>query len=232
MKKLIAIMLVAVLALSMVACGGSASSTPASEAVSNVAEAGASVGVCIYKFDDNFMTLYRNALEADLKAMRPDESIPAWCFRFLQDLPNVGMILSGMSNLSQMEDNLKTFSSAAPLSGEEADLLQKIAEKLKNAIPCTACRYCCDGCPMGLDIPLLLSIYNDLRYEASAIASMRVEALPAEKQPSACVGCGQCSAICPQNIDIPAALSDLTARLSSLPSWESICRARAAAQSD
>ena len=167
-----------------------------------------------------------------LKALRPDESIPAWCFRFLQDLPNVGMILSGMSNLSQMEDNLKTFSAAAPLSDEEADLLQKIAEKLKNAIPCTACRYCCDGCPMGLDIPLLLSIYNDLRYEASAIASMRVEALPAEKQPSACVGCGQCSAICPQNIDIPAALSDLTARLSSLPSWESICRARAAAQAD
>ena len=75
MKKLIAIMLVAVLALSMVACGGSASSTPASEAastseaVSDVAEAGASIGVCIYKFDDNFMTLYRNALEANLKEM-------------------------------------------------------------------------------------------------------------------------------------------------------------------
>ena len=106
-----------------------------------------------------------------------------------------------------------------------------IAEKLKSGVPCTACRYCCDGCPAGLDIPSLLSVYNDLRYESSIIASMRVEALPEEKRPSACIGCGQCSAICPQNIDIPAVLADFSQRLASLPSWESVCRARAAAQS-
>ena len=164
---------------------------------------------------------------AALKAKRPEESVPAWCFRFLQELPNVTMILSGMSNLAQMEDNLKTFSAPAPLSAEEQALLQTIAEKLKNAVPCTACRYCCDGCPAKLDIPLLLSIYNDLRCDAggSVIATMRVEAL--EHQPAECVNCGQCTAACPQNIDVPAALADLAGRIAALPSWGEICRQRA-----
>ena len=164
---------------------------------------------------------------AALKAKRPEESVPAWCFRFLQELPNVTMILSGMSNLAQMEDNLKTFSASAPLSAEEQALLQTIAEKLKNAVPCTACRYCCDGCPAKLDIPLLLSIYNDLRCDAggSVIATMRVEAL--EHQPAECVNCGQCTAACPQNIDVPAALADLAGRIAALPSWGEICRQRA-----
>ena len=164
---------------------------------------------------------------AALKAKRPEESVPAWCFRFLQELPNVTMILSGMSNLAQMEDNLKTFSAPAPLSAEEQALLQTIAEKLKNAVPCTACRYCCDGCPAKLDIPLLLSIYNDLRCDAggSVIATMRVEAL--EHQPAECVNCGQCTAACPQNIDVPAALADLAGRIVALPSWGEICRQRA-----
>ena len=164
---------------------------------------------------------------AALKAKRPEESVPAWCFRFLQELPNVTMILSGMSNLAQMEDNLKTFSAPAPLSAEEQALLQTIAEKLKNAVPCTACRYCCDGCPAKLDIPLLLSIYNDLRCDAggSVIATMRVEAL--EHQPAECVNCGQCTAACPQNIDVPAALADLSSRIAALPSWGEICRQRA-----
>ena len=164
---------------------------------------------------------------AALKAKRPEESVPAWCFRFLQELPNVTMILSGMSNLAQMEDNLKTFSAPAPLSAEEQALLQAIAEKLKNAVPCTACRYCCDGCPAKLDIPLLLSIYNDLRCDAggSVIATMRVEAL--EHQPAECVNCGQCTAACPQNIDVPAALADLAGRIAALPSWGEICRQRA-----
>ncbi|MBQ2739427.1 MAG: aldo/keto reductase [Oscillibacter sp.] len=172
-----------------------------------------------------------DAYTAKLKALRPEESIPAWCFRFLQSLPNITMILSGMSNLEQMQDNLKTFREEKPTTAEETALLLEIAEELKNAVPCTACRYCCDGCPAGLDIPALLSLYNDLRYQSSVIASMRVEALPVEKRPSACVGCGQCSAICPQQIDIPAALSDFTARFAALPSWAEICRQRAAAQS-
>jgi predicted aldo/keto reductase-like oxidoreductase len=102
------------------------------------------------------------------------------------------MVLSGMSNMEQMVDNVKTFDAPKPLTESENALLMDIAEALKNAVPCTACRYCCDGCPMGLDIPALLAIYNDLKVTPSFLLGMRVEALPPEKRPDACIGCGAC----------------------------------------
>ena len=169
------------------------------------------------------------AVEAQLKALRPDESIPAWCFRWLQGIEGVTMVLSGMSNMEQMMDNVKTFEAPKPLTAEENALLMDIAEQLKNAVPCTACRYCCDGCPMGLDIPALLAIYNDLKVTPTFLLGMRVEALPPEKRPDACIGCGACMSICPQNINIPEALADMAEILKGLPSWEAICREREAA---
>lgn len=105
--------------------------------------------------------------EQKLKALRPEESIAAWGFRWLQALPNVVMILSGMSNMKQMTDNVKTFSESRPLSQEEIELLLSIAEGMKDSLPCTACRYCCDSCPQGLDIPSLLNIYNQLLLSCS-----------------------------------------------------------------
>lgn len=87
--------------------------------------------------------------EAALRALRPDEGIPAWGFRFLQDVPGVTVILSGMSNLAQMKDNLATFAERKPLSDAEKAALMTIAEGMKNAVPCTGCRYCADHCPMG-----------------------------------------------------------------------------------
>ena len=165
-----------------------------------------------------------------LRAARPDESTVAWCFRFLQGLPNVKMILSGMSNEQQMTDNIATFETAKPTTPEETALLLEIAEELKGAIPCTACRYCCDGCPMGLDIPFLLSVYNDLRYSPVVNTTMRVETLPAEKKPSACIGCGKCTQICPQKIDIPGAMKGFTELLEKAPKWAEICRQREANQ--
>ena len=83
---------------------------------------------------------------------------------------------------------------------------------------------------MGLDIPTLLGIYNDVRFVPSFNASMRVEAMPEDKRPAACVGCGACAAICPQKIDIPAAMRDFADKLSTMPSWAEISRQRAAAQ--
>jgi len=163
---------------------------------------------------------------ARLKAMRPQESIAAWGFRFLQNVPGVTMILSGMSNMAQMEDNLKTFSEKKPLTEEETNALLEIAESLKDSVPCTSCRYCTEHCPMGLDIPLLLSVYNDLRFAPGVGVAMRLEMLPAEKQPSACLACGACAAICPQKIDIPGALADLAKKLEGIPKWADICRAR------
>lgn len=167
--------------------------------------------------------------EARLKAADPEETVPGWAFRFLQELPDVTMILSGMSNLQQMKDNIQTFETHHPLKSEERELLLDIAEGMKDSVPCTGCRYCTAGCPMELDIPMLLSAYNEVRFSPQMNTAIRIEALPEEKRPSACLGCGACSAICPQRIDIPAALSDLTEQLKKLPSWAEICRQREAA---
>lgn len=167
--------------------------------------------------------------EKKLKAKRPNESIAAWSFRFLQDVPGVTVILSGMSDMQQMEDNVKTFTEDKPLDSSEWKLILDIAEGMKNSVPCTACRYCCDGCPMQLDIPKLLSEYNQLRFSADLGVGMRMDAVAEDKRPEACIGCGACSAVCPQKIDIPAAMKDFAEKLSALPSWAEICKQREAA---
>lgn len=168
--------------------------------------------------------------EAKLKEIRPDASTASWGFRFLQELPNVTMVLSGMSNMDQMVDNVHTFSEYKPLSEAEVQLLLDIAECLKDSIPCTACRYCCDGCPMGLDIPMLIATYNEIRVAAVTNPIMRIEGLAENKQPSACIGCGKCTKVCPQNINIPQVLKDFVKAMEKIPSWAEICRQREAAQ--
>ena len=162
-----------------------------------------------------------------LAAIRPDESAAAWAFRWLTSLPNVKMILSGMSNLPQMEDNVKTFSTDKPLNDNEIQMLFDIAEKMKDSVPCTTCRYCCDGCPMQLDIPMLMQSYNDLHFATSLTPVMQIEALPEEKRPSACIACGACASACPQKIDIPDIMAKLSDLYSKQPSWASMCKERA-----
>lgn len=164
--------------------------------------------------------------EAKLKKQRAEDSIASWSFRFLLRLPNVKMILSGMSSMEQMMDNVKTFSKDKPLTAEEMALLLDIAESMKNSVPCTGCRYCCDGCPMVLDIPALLSAYNEIRFSPTINTAMRIEFMPEDKKPSACISCGQCLQMCPQKIDVPSALKDLSEKLKMLPSWAEICRQR------
>ena len=170
--------------------------------------------------------------EAKLKEIRPDASVASWGFRFLQELPNVTMVLSGMSNMEQMVDNVRTFTEYKPLSKAEMQLLLDIAEGLKNSIPCTACRYCCDGCPMGLDIPMLIATYNEIRVAAVTNPIMRIEGLEDSKKPSACIGCGKCVKVCPQNINIPQVLKDFVKAMEKIPSWAEICRQRDAAQAE
>lgn len=163
---------------------------------------------------------------ARLKALRPEASDASWGFRFLQGLPNVKMILSGMSNKEQMADNLATFARREPLNQSETETLFTIARGMMDLVPCTACRYCCEGCPQGLDIPSLLSVYNEIRVTPLVNAAMRIEFLPEEKKPSACIGCGKCARSCPQNIDIPKELKDLAQKLTTIPSWAETCRQR------
>lgn len=163
---------------------------------------------------------------ARLRAIEPDKSVASWGFRFLQGLPNVTMVLSGMSNIEQMQDNLKTFSQREPITEAQTALLLDIAEGMKGSIPCTACRYCTAGCPMELDIPMLLRVYNDIRYSPSITSAMAIEVLPEEKKPTACVNCGSCMKICPQHIEIPRHMRDFSEALGKIPSWREICRQR------
>ena len=154
--------------------------------------------------------------ESKLKALRPDEGIPAWAFRFLQSIPEVTVILSGMSNEEQMLDNIHTFETNKPLNEQEMTALFGIAEDMlkRSNLPCTACHYCVSHCPKGLDIPELLELYNEHVFTGGGfLAPMALMAVPEEKQPSACVGCRSCEAVCPQQIKISEALADFRSKL-------------------
>lgn len=154
--------------------------------------------------------------EKALKALRPEENIPAWAFRFLQSVPGVTMVLSGMSNLQQMQDNIHTFAEDKPLTEKEMDTLLQIADGMvkKIVLPCTACHYCTSHCPQGLPIPELLALYNEHCFtEGGFIAPMALSAYPQEKLPSACIGCRSCEAVCPQQIKISEAMADFAQKL-------------------
>lgn len=154
--------------------------------------------------------------EEKLKELRPEEGIPAWAFRYLQSLPSVKVILSGMSNRRQMEENIQTFAEDKPLNAKELETIHSIADSMvkKIVLPCTACHYCTSHCPQGLDIPGLLALYNEHCFtQGGFIAPMALSAIPAEKQPSACIGCRSCEAVCPQGIKISEAMVDFTAKL-------------------
>jgi len=164
--------------------------------------------------------------EALLRTLRPDEAVPAWGLRFLQDLPGVTVVLSGMSSVEQMEDNLHTFAKSNPLSAGETQALLTIAEGMQDAIACTGCKYCMDHCPAGLNIPLMMDTCSELRFSPVVNTAMRLEGLPEDKQPSACIGCGACEQMCPQRIAIPDIMKELTELLPKIPKWKDICRQR------
>lgn len=153
---------------------------------------------------------------AVLKGLRPEEGIPAWAFRFLQSIPGVTMVLSGMSNFQQMQENIAVFEEDKPLDEKEMAALLEVADRMvkKIALPCTACHYCVSHCPKGLDIPGLLELYNEHCFTGGGfIAPMALMAVPEEKKPGACIGCRSCEAVCPQQIKISEAMADFSARL-------------------
>ena len=153
---------------------------------------------------------------APLKTIRPDETIPAWAFRFLQSIPSVVVTLSGMSNLEQMRANLATYQTEAPLSESEMSGLLKMAQGMvsQTALPCTACHYCVSHCPKGLDIPELLALYNEHSFTGGGfLAPMALSAIPQDKWPSACIGCRSCEKVCPQQLKISEAMADFTSKL-------------------
>ena len=153
---------------------------------------------------------------APLQALRPDELPLAWAFRFLETIPSVTVVLSGMSSRRQMEENLHIFAEEKPLNQKEMDTLFAVADQMVKAktVPCTACHYCVSHCPQGLDIPSLLALYNEHSFTGGGfIAPMALSAVPQEKQPSACIGCRSCEAVCPQQIKVSEVLADFAQRM-------------------
>ncbi len=158
-------------------------------------------GGVLISFDDE--------INGMLKAARPDDSIASWAFSFVKSLSNVLVVLSGMNEISQMDDNIKTFSDPNPLTDEESKLLDKVTERLIRLVPCTACRYCCEECPQGLDIPKLISLYNEMSYAHSPGLMFTIAALKDTDMPHNCIACEACKHPCPQSIEIPKIMQEL-----------------------
>lgn len=154
--------------------------------------------------------------KAKLEAVNPGESVVSWALRWLFSHPEVTVILSGASSLEQMKENIAIFDEAKPLNEEEMAVLAEVAQDMisGDVLPCTACHYCTSHCPLDLDIPHLLSLYNEHKVTGGGfIAPMAISALPEDKHPSACISCGSCAAVCPQQIEIPEALADFAEML-------------------
>lgn len=154
---------------------------------------------------------------ASLQALRPDVSAVEWSMRYLQSVPGVATVLTGASNFEQFKENVGIFETSEPLNDAEMAALYAIAaEQTKDAVPCTACRYCTSHCPQELDIPHLIALYNNMMAGGSGknfIAPMALGALPEDKRPEACIACGSCEAVCPQQLSIAATMEDFAARM-------------------
>ena len=154
-----------------------------------------------------------------LKDYDSSASIPSWAIRFAASLPNVMCVLSGMSNLEQMADNTSYMENFVPLTEEEKNLCFKVAEIINSQItvPCTACHYCTEGCPMQIPIPEYFSIYNEdmrehLEEKGWTINFTNYDILASKQgKASDCIGCGQCEGVCPQHLSIIDYLKDVAA---------------------
>ncbi len=154
--------------------------------------------------------------ESQLRALRPNATTAEWAFRFLQSIPEVKVVLSGMSNFEQMKQNIQTFETFEPLNESERKLLFGFAKEMtgKSALPCTSCKYCTTHCPQGLNIPWLIELYNEHVYSGGGfLAPMALGSLSEGKLPSACIGCRSCEAVCPQNIKISEMMTDFNDKL-------------------
>ena len=149
-------------------------------------------------------------LDARLQQAQPGWSVSSWAFRWLMTHDNVLVMLSGMSNMEQVEDNLHTFEKDNALDTEQVAFLKEITHEFKAGftVPCTSCHYCTPGCPMKLDIPELLKVYNDYKYNRRWEDNLKD--VEPDKLPGNCIGCGSCTEHCPQNIDVPSYMAKLS----------------------
>jgi predicted aldo/keto reductase-like oxidoreductase len=151
-------------------------------------------------------------LSSRLKAAQPGRTAASWALRWLKRFGDIQVVLSGMSSMEQIKDNVAVFETEEALDEKQAAFLEEIGRDYKAGftIPCTECRYCCDECPQEIDIPHLLSIYNNFKYIGWWIYG-NLSDIPAEKSPSACIVCGACLKHCPQSIAIPEIMNEMAA---------------------
>ena len=160
-----------------------------------------------------------------LKQHRPQNSVASWAFRYAGSFPDVLTVLSGMTYMEHLQDNLRTYSPLEPCTEEELELLEDTAQRMLQypTVPCNDCKYCMP-CPYGLDIPAILLHYNRSVNEGNVPKSGQDEnyrearraflvgydrSVPKLRQASHCTGCNQCNPHCPQNIDIPKKLQEI-----------------------
>ena len=143
------------------------------------------------------------------KEYHPDMSVPSWAIRFAASHENVALVLSGMSNMEQLLDNLSYMDELVPLNEEENALIRKAVEIINSTIeiPCTGCSYCTDGCPMNIAIPKYFSLYNADKQEIKTKGWMPQQEYYSRLtgtfgKASDCVACGQCEDVCPQHLPV------------------------------
>lgn len=152
------------------------------------------------------------AADAMLTEAEPGRSVASWAMRWLMDLPQVSVVLSGMSDIRQVQDNVDTFKEYKPLDERQKKTLMEACELFRPsvAVACTNCRYCVSDCPNGLDIPRIISVYNEVKLDNLWRVSF-LNNLSEDNRPTACTGCGSCAKHCPQSFDIPEFMSELSA---------------------
>lgn len=138
--------------------------------------------------------------------LEPQRSIASWAIRWVESLPQVAVVLSGMSDLQQLEDNVATMTHFEPMNEQELAAIDRVVEEIRkvNEIPCTGCRYCMD-CPMGVDIPEIFSIYSQYKIfgKEKAFVQDYEEVVEHRNGAEHCVRCMACTTKCPQMIAIP-----------------------------
>ena len=155
--------------------------------------------------------------EKILAKSNPDYTPANWAFAFLETIPGVTMILSGMSNMEQLKQNIDFFSEKKEISDDDIATLLTAAHfdiQSKGTVPCTACRCCTAKCPQQLPIPELFGEYNDYVYnEKETVPRTDLAVFPEDKWPGSCIGCGECAKVFPQRIDIPEIMKKFAAMI-------------------
>ncbi len=158
-----------------------------------------------------------HAIEAKFKARQPERSVASWALRFVASLPGVMTVLSGMTSEEQMKDNIHTFTDFEPMADDEFRLIDEVTEEILKVpqIGCTACKYCCDGCPMKISIPDVFRTVNTMRRYPDDWRAQNFYSVLTERsgKASSCIGCGQCESVCPQHLPIIALLKEASEML-------------------